>query len=230
MPARHTHGGGFKPVPSGAMAWQPLKVGGAGHFTGMSLGYDGTLTIAVRTDVGGGYIWNPSSTNPTANDGTVGAWEQIFAAKNFGLNVNNPVPNPYYNKFSGISELQVYPGTNPGDANIMYMLTYAEPSENSSGTLLLTVWKTTNKGSSWSQCSGFTPFSFLGSYSNSTYRLAGLPRMSIHPTNSNIMYIGTGNDSEFGGSTNYGLWVTLDGGTSFTRMDGAGNPLPTGTA
>src|SRR5271166_1409096 len=230
MPARHTHGGGFLPVPTGTTpSWQSLRLGAGGHLTGMSVGYDGTNTTVIRTDNGGAYLWNPSATSPAANNGVTGAWQQLINPQSFGLSTTT-TSNPFYILgAAGVGEIQVYPGTSPGDSNILYQVYIAIPTASPSvpANTLITIWKSTNKGGTWTQCPGFTPISIHGMFSNDAWRLYN-PKMAIHPTNSNIVYVGFENGQfVFSDGNNYGLWVTLDGGTTLNRMDPGVIPSPT---
>jgi photosystem II stability/assembly factor-like uncharacterized protein len=70
------------------------------------------------------------------------------------------------------------------------------------------VFKTTNKGKTWTQLTSFNGGTQVASGSTSSYRMDG-QRMAIDPNNSNVAYVGT---------VQNGLFVTTDGGTTWSSV------------
>jgi photosystem II stability/assembly factor-like uncharacterized protein len=88
---------------------------------------------------------------------------------------------------------------NPIDPNIIFV---GAPSGG--------VWKTTDNGVTWRELS------------SGLIRL-GVSSIVIHPTNPDIIYIGTG-DRDAGDAPGYGVWRSTDGGQTWTaRNTGMGN-------
>jgi hypothetical protein len=75
------------------------------------------------------------------------------------------------------------------------------------------VFKTTNKGTTWTQTA--LPYNEAGMNPNDSYAQIG-QKMAVDPNNSNIVYLGTENN---------GLYVTTNGGTSWSLVSG----VPAGT-
>jgi hypothetical protein len=106
---------------------------------------------------------------------------------------------------AGVYEIQVA----PSNTNIMYM------------ALNGYVLKSTNKGTTWTN-TGFTQLDSYGSDGglNPNDNYGAGQRMAIDPNNPNIVYLGT---------QAQGLFVTTNGGTSWSTVSGvpAGTPTPT---
>jgi photosystem II stability/assembly factor-like uncharacterized protein len=189
--------------PSGG-GWSILKIGGGGFLTGTSI--SGDNTYVVRTDTYGVYIWNPNATAPKGNAGGTGAWQQLVNSSS--------MPSTFvthaqlYN--TGVFEIQIA----PSNSSVMYMvypvfLTNTYPSKSG-------IYKSTDKGASWTQTS-FTPLENQRDLAaNGPYRMWG-PKMAIDPTDPNIVYAGTGAS---------GILKTTNGGTSWSRL----TRLPSGIA
>jgi hypothetical protein len=124
---------------------------------------------------GGGYVTGMS----IANDGTMvvrtdtnGAylwtgsqWQQLVTASS--------MPAAFDFSGDGVYEIEVA----PSNSNIMYMTFGGD------------VFKSTNKGTTWTQTS-FTPFNNTYDPANDSYRFNG-QKMAIDPNNPNIVYVGT---------------------------------------
>ncbi len=88
----------------------------------------------------------------------------------------------------GVYEIRIA----PSDSNIFYM-------EMAGG-----VYKSVDQGAHWTK----TDFPSVFMDANGAYRMDG-QKMAIDPLNSNVVYAGTQHD---------GLWVTRDGGTSWSQV------------
>ncbi len=142
---------------------------------------------------GGGYVTGIS----VANDGamvvrtdTNGAylwtgsqWLHIVTASS--------MPARFDFKGEGVYEIQVA----ANNSNVMYM------------TFDGYVFKSTNKGTTWTQ-TAFSGFNDSSDPANDSYRPNG-QKMAIDPNNPNIVYVGTPSN---------GLYVSKDGGTTWTRV------------
>ena len=103
----------------------------------------------------------------------------------------------------GVYEIQVA----PSNSNIMYMV---YPSTTGTWPPLDGVYKSTDKGATWTLTS-FIPRSNQDSLNaNGPYRMWG-QKMAIDPSNPNIVYVGTGAN---------GLFVTTDGGNTWSSVSG----------
>ena len=91
----------------------------------------------------------------------------------------------------GVYEIQVA----PSNSSIMYM------------TFDGYVFKTTNKGTTWTQ-TAFAGFNDSGDASNDSYRMNG-QKMAIDPNNPNIVYVGTPSN---------GMYVTTNGGSTWSQV------------
>src|ERR1700733_9492638 len=142
---------------------------------------------------GGGYVTGIS----VANDGamvvrtdTNGAylwtgsqWQHIVTASS--------MPAGFDFTGEGVYEIQVA----ASNSNVMYM------------TFGGYVFKSTNKGTTWTQ-TAFSGFNDSNDPANDSYRMNG-QKMAIDPNNPNIVYAGTPSN---------GLYVSKDGGTTWTRV------------
>jgi hypothetical protein len=172
--------------------WQSLKIGTGGFLTGLSVANDDTLV--VRTDTYGAYKWNPSAVTPTANNGAVGAWQQLVSPTSMPRPLSENAQNYGY----GVFEIRVA----PSNSAIMYMVYLVFPSGGNAG-----IYKSTDGGATWAQ-TAFTPVaqSFASMDSN---RTSG-NKMAIHPTNPSVVFAGF--------ESTAGLFCTLDGGTTWNAV------------
>ncbi|MGB9115097.1 peptidoglycan-binding protein [Bradyrhizobium sp.] len=173
-----------------ASTWQQLQVGAGGFLTSMSIANDGTMV--VRTDTYGVYLYDGAQ------------WQQLVNA--------NSMPAAFVARAQlfnyGVFDIQVA----PSNSSVMYM---AYPVELASYPPLLGVYKSTNRGATWTQTS-FAPLSQT-SLSQGPYRTWD-QKMAVDPANPNIVYLGTGAD---------GLFVTSDGGNTWSSVSGV--PVATST-
>ena len=73
------------------------------------------------------------------------------------------------------------------------------------------IWKSLDAGKNWSPLTDSLP-------------QIGVSGIAIHPTDSNIIYIATGDD-DAGDSYAVGVWKTIDGGTTWNNTGNIpGNP------
>src|SRR3984885_15293454 len=142
---------------------------------------------------GGGYVTGIS----VANDGamvvrtdTNGAylwtgsqWQHIVTASS--------MPAGFDFTGEGVYEIQVA----ASDSNVMYM------------TFGGYVFKSTNKGTTWTQ-TAFSGFNDSNDPANDRYRMNG-QKMAIDPNNPNLVYVGTPSN---------GLYVTTNGGRSWAQV------------
>ena len=170
--------------------WQQLPVGAGGFITGMSIANDDTMVI--RTDTYGAYLWNGAE------------WEQLINSTSMPASF---VANAQlYN--DGVFAIQVAP-SNSSDMYMVYPVYGVDTSFSS-------VYKSTNKGTTWTQ-TNFTPIDNSSDLNASgPYRMWG-QKMAINPTNPDNVYFGTGSS---------GLFVTTDGGNTWSTVSG----VPTATS
>jgi len=177
-------------------SWNQLRIGAGGNLTGSSISSDNTYV--VRTDTYGAYIWNPSATTPQGNGGGNGAWQQLINSSSMPPSFVDSAQ--LYSQ--GIYEIQVA----YSNSSIMYMMyimaqrrTYPPNS---------TVYRSTNKGATWT-VTNFPPVpNQTAAYPNDQYRFWG-QKMAVDPNDPNTVYVGT---------VGKGLWKTSDGGSSWTRL------------
>src|SRR6516165_7031336 len=105
--------------------WQALPIGAGGFLTGLSIAQDGTMV--VRTDTYGAYIWNGSE------------WQQLITATSMpaAFATLSNIQYGSQNYAQGVYEIQIA----PSDSSILYMEYEGD------------VFKSTNKGASWTQTS-----------------------------------------------------------------------------
>jgi photosystem II stability/assembly factor-like uncharacterized protein len=80
------------------------------------------------------------------------------------------------------------------------------------------MYKSTNTGVTWTRLSSFSQISPVPDPNNPTFKLFGR-YMAVDPQNANIVYVGTPSGS---------LWVTTDGGTTWSAVSGLTAPTSTG--
>lgn len=121
-------------------------------------------------------------------DGT--QWDQLVSTSSMPSNVLAVDNN------AGVYEIRVA----PSNSNILYM------------TYLGNVYRSANKGATWSQTTFPNSTSTAASVAGGgdSYRYDG-QKLAVDPANPNVVYAGTTND---------GLWVTSDGGNTWTRVSG----------
>ena len=143
---------------------------------------------------GGGYVTGISA----ANDGAIvvrtdtnGAYLWTGSYGSTLSAVPSATPAAFDFKGEGVYEIQVA----AGNSNVMYM------------TFGGYVFKSTNKGTTWTQ-TAFSGFNDSSDPANDSYRMNG-QKMAIDPNNPNIVYLGTPSN---------GLYVTTNGGKSWTSV------------
>lgn len=124
-------------------------------------------------------------------------WDQLVTSASMPANLMD-VDNG-----SGVYEIRIA----PSNTNILYM------------TYLGNVYRSTNKGAAWTQTSFPNSASTAASVAGGgdSYRFDG-QKLAIDPANSNVVYAG---------ATNEGLWVTSDGGNTWTQVPTSSVPAGT---
>ena len=142
---------------------------------------------------GGGWVTGIS----IANDGTMVVRTDTNGAYLWNgsqwvqLITTSSMPAAFDFSGEGVYEIQVA----PSNSSIMYM------------TFDGYVFKTTNKGTTWTQ-TAFAGFNDFGDASNDSYRMNG-QKMAIDPNNPNIVYVGTPSN---------GMYVTTNGGSTWSQV------------
>jgi hypothetical protein len=164
-----------------ATSWQDLKVGAGGYVRGLAVAPDGTMV--GRTDTNGAYLWNGSS------------WVQLVNSSSMpaAIIATNPVQLG-----EGVYDFQIA----ASDSSIMYMAFDGY------------VFRSTNKGTTWTQTAFIQDTAGTNPNDNNGYAQVG-QKMAVDPNNSNIVYFGT---------ENQGLYVTTNGGARWSVVS-----VPTGT-
>jgi hypothetical protein len=190
--------------------WKLLPLGAGGYIIGATQTPAGAL--AVRTDTYGAYNWNATASFPVGNAGQIGAFEQLVNSTSMPASETaNPGTMPV-----GVLELQYAPSTvAPNIVAYMVAASYAF-----SGTLF-TVYSSANGGATWT-ATNFTPVALYSGYWSATngaslarpYKSMG-PRMAIHPTNPDIMFVGIPGN---------GLFACTDG-TNITAVSSSQVPV-----
>lgn len=181
-----------------------MKIGAGGLITGLDIAADGTRVC--RTDTYGAYLWNASGANP-GNAGGLGVWQQICTTNSIPSSLiiagtGKPLDSPTANGGKGVYEIAI----DPNNTSIFWMVFY--------GYLL----RSTNKGATWSQITGFTQDINAESNTGSGARQLG-PHIAIDPQNSAIVYVGV----------TTGLFVTTNGtaaagSVTFAKVTALANP------
>jgi len=186
------------------LGFNMIPIGAGGFLTGLSVTSDGS--IAVRTDTYGGYIWNPTATDPIGR--TTGSWQQIVNANSMPGSYNwigNGNSGPCYDLQLAYSNSSIgYMVYN--DVTAVYPNNY-------------TVYKSVNKGGTWT-ATGFTPIYFDTAYDGAGFGSIvahkNWAKLAVDPTNPNFIVVG---------SNQNGLFYSNNGGTSWSNP--AGVPVST---
>lgn len=138
-------------------------------------------TLVVRNDTYGAHRWDSPRWTPLVTIGSLGLTSsQAFLIRD----VQNP----------GVYEICIC----PTDSNIMYMMFDGD------------CWRSTNKGTNWARCAGWTRRPTSTANTNAKF----LGRfMAVDPADSNVLYVGTASD---------GCFVTTNGGTTFAAVAAVG--------
>jgi hypothetical protein len=171
-----------------AATWQDLKVGAGGWVRGLTVHSDGTMV--ARTDTVGAYLYNGSS------------WVQLVNSSSLPASFINSVDiatfSPNGGTGGGVWEVAIA----PLNSSLMYMAFDGY------------VWKSANKGGTWTQ----TSYAQDGSMNPTVNGVGEVgQKMAVDPSNNNIVYVG---------GVASGLRVTTDGGTTWNTV--AGVPAGTG--
>lgn len=162
------------------------KLGGGGWIMDVIWSPDGETGI-IRPDVGPPWIWEPEY--DVGGDYDLGGWRPLVTSTSF------PDKAPFTG--GGCYAIDV----SRSNSQILYGAFFGSASNNS------TMYKSTNRGATWSLLSGFTPTIMTVS---SAYRMFG-KKMMIHPSNPDIV-IATNNAGA--------AFRTADGGTTWAAISG----------
>lgn len=174
-----------------------LKIGGGGWVTGIDIADDGGMV--VRTDTYGGYIWRTDE------------WVQLVTTDSMPVgDAGNAANGDLIHGPQGIYEIAVA----PSNSSIIYMFLFNKPAG------LAYIYKSTNGGVTFTRTakSGITVTDGGGNIVTYTWRMNG-PYMDVHPTDPNIVVIGT---------PTQGAFYTTDGGSNWNSISGILNPTTTG--
>lgn len=184
------------PSQTGVTTFHQGLLGAGGYASGLIMASDGSA-MTMRNDTACSFIWS-RSTNQWRNMTTQPGMTTIQAT------------TPLEAVFA------------PSNPNIMYMV-YEQPLpvEGAGGGSSVSrnyLWKSTDKGTTWTQTnstvaiSGDNPYTGTGSKTS----FSG-PRMAVDPKNSDVVYII---------STSAAVYVTYDGGTTISVISGLLAALP----
>jgi len=174
-------------VAQAATNWQDLEVGGGGFVRGLIVHSDGTMV--GRTDTVGAYLYNGTS------------WVQLVNSSSMPAAFINSTDIATFST-SGPAGGGVYEvGIAPLNSSLMYMAFDGY------------VFKSTNKGGTWTQTSFAQDTSMNAN--QDPYAQVG-QKIAIDPANNNIVYVG---------APSSGLRVTTDGGSTWNTVAG----VPAGT-
>jgi Bacterial Ig domain len=180
-------------LPPFTPAWRDLKLGAGGQITSISISPDATTLI--RTDTGGGYVYEPTGTC------TLGG--NVFAAqcwRQLATTVSLP------------SRIQTYPQLGDGNVGVVEVVAC-----QSNTNVLYMIWNTTlyvstNRGVTWTATPQTTT---QNSNANSTK--ANSPYLYCDPANPDIIYVSTPSSGVFK-STN----GRSGAGATFARVTAVG--------
>jgi hypothetical protein len=185
--------------------WADLPIGAGGFVTGISISQDNH--VVVRTDTYGAYLWNP---NVAAPNGTMGTWQQLCSSTSMPSNFT--IMGNAVGSGTGVWEIQI-----GWSDNTLYMV-WSDVVDTY--PLNQAVYKSTNLGQTWTK-TGFTAINFQidlgGDDAGGTDAVKTWgPKLSIDPTNSNNVCVGTGAN---------GIWSTTNGGTTWSPVSASNVPF-----
>ena len=199
----------MREAPGAVLCLLFTACGGPATHTNSSSSSGSTIVLATWQNLkvgGGGYVRglhiDPDGTmvGRTDTNGAYlwngSAWVQLVTASS--MPAAFIAQNPV-STGQGVYEIQMA----PGDSNIMYMMFDGY------------VFKSTDKGTTWTQTSFAQVSPNTSANANDKYGAYG-QKMAIDPNNANIVYVGTEAN---------GLFVTLDGGTTWASV----SAVPNGT-
>jgi hypothetical protein len=176
--------------------WKAINLGAGGWVTGFDQHTDGT--IVVRTDTYGAYIKDPGAQT----------WRQMVTQTGI---LNDPRP-PHQLDGQGTGTYEVRISAHPTSASgvVIYMVFYGG------------FYRSLDRGVTWVKMNTTPDWGvFTDVYPNQGSQRFYDCKMAIHPTNPDIVYLGT---------MTTGLWRTTNGGTTWTNLTGPTNfPSPIST-
>jgi hypothetical protein len=165
---------------SGSYTWSDIDIGGGGFVTGVVIHPLEQDLAYVRTDVGNAYRWSESDAR----------WTPLMTQESLPSSFAGEVGH-------GTGAIAV----DPQDVDTVYT-TFSAPDG------LATVWRSTNRGDTWTAGDLRVDIE-----PNGTGRLDG-ERIAVDPQNSNNLFYGSNFD---------GLWQSTDGGDTWSkRTNGVG--------
>ncbi len=164
--------------------WKPVKIGGGGWVTGMVIHPNVDNVVYCRTDVGGVYKWNSSTSQ----------WTQLITASRMPSGIMDATDgNP------GVSRKRVYTVESLAIDSSNSQVLYVASGEGNDGVLL----KSTDGGASFS----LLPLNVYMA-GNSKYRTSG-ERLAVKPDDSNIVLFGSRKDGLWRSTNAGGSWTRV---------------------
>jgi hypothetical protein len=176
------------PGPSGE--WEILPVGAGGFLTNLLV--TSTNLLIATTDTYGAYWFNTGATTPKPNNSSgvpTGAWQQLVTSNSMPT---DEAVNPGV-MATGVGAVVAAPSS----PNIWYMLASVYQYNESN----YSVYVSANAGRTWT-LTNFTPVALSsnhwsgGTSSGFGYR-AMYPKLAVHPTNPDIVIVGTDQNGVF---------------------------------
>src|SRR5262245_34050397 len=212
--------------------WKPLRVGGGGYVTGLDVSANGA-TMAVRTDTYGGYGRDsPWRQGGTASSMPAAGGNTAASAGVYGIRVapNDPTRlymsyrgSIYHSDTRGYTWVRTVFGPAPMDANDEFRtfgekmavdpanadVAYAGTPENG-------LYRTLNAGASWQRITAVPASQGTSS---------GFPGITGIVFDRNSGTISGRTRQVYASSYGNGVWVTIDGGTTWGRIPGGPNTV-----